>query len=786
MSDGNALSGDKSTKFSGKLSNPDINLLNPVPTASDELIKKRRQTTFITVPALSIRCIGKSEPLVDDETGLNYYMIIDDKDNSRLEFTAKVDGSRQNYITVRFKGGSKLRSRLFLRDADGSELNYPNDVWFGGLLDEPSGGNDGKKSGFFFYTTVSIPRHITDEKNEVVLSIWDDNPPSRNIYQIYSHTDSFFTPIEKTHVTVTPYKWPKFKPFSPELVEAIDNKLVEIIEKQGFRNMKEQLWAADWREKVARREWPADMIGGSCIRFNEQKWTSLSEEEMDEELRNIKNQTMNFYVHRNNMGPLTNPYAGAMAYATEGTRQYKDNVWLERIALALDFTRRAQGATGAFYSPWTKAWVGGPDRAGADGKLEGNAHWAFGMAFVLTAEDMEERGLLDELVDDDCDPSTPPVKRREAYIDLFSNSTKFLSNCVGHAPNQEMFQLFGIYPGIKALELLKADKNHFPDMDKVKERIKRIAGDVPLGEFTWVTPKGITLESWGIGHGGYTCEYGSPQVDEYWHLYKMSGEESLKRMSGVAGSGFTHFVYPVFRDDEKPEWTIDGYINWRHRMRAGGGFSPSFGCILASRNPYHIRLLQMNHSGLTSEDINNWKGAEEGNWFYQSMMGLLRQIQEKRQVFRDFPNDDVMLPMESGAPDFVWGDEIAQVVSFKDGETRVMMSMNQWYNKNIASGYAFIHFLSPEFDTYAVIPHDTTKSRNMFSLNHVYYGDYFVVMNSRLDGISETVNISDEWAQDTAKIVDLNTGMPLASRTFPIEAQKTYVYKRVYDQSSID
>ncbi|HRR05988.1 MAG TPA: hypothetical protein P5105_01790 [Victivallales bacterium] len=744
-----------------------------------EASSKIKQNPPLAIPELKIQTVGKIQKLHDDETSLDYYQILD-KD-SRLVFSTKIDPANQNYISVRFKGGDDVRGKLFLRDEYGLDLVYPQNVWFGGLLDEPTHGSktDGKKAGFFFYSTVSIPLSMTSNNNELKLSICTDNPPSRKIYRIYVHTDPFFSPTEPPFRTITPYKWPKFKPFSSDLLYAIDNKIINLIENVGFRCMNEQLWAPDWKEKVKNKEWPMDMVGGFCIRFDPNKWKNSDEMAKIQMLQKIKDDTQYFYNFRNNLGPLTNPYAGAMAYITKGTKQYKDKVWLERIALALDFTRRAQGANGAFFSPWTKKWVGGPKRQWADGTLEGNAHWAFATAFLLTADDMKKSGLLDQMIDDDCDPTTPPIKRHDAYIDLFSMSAKFLSAREGHAPNQECFQLQGVFPCITALKILNAQKKYYPDMAKMNERIKAITGNVQLGEFSWVSPKGITLESWGTGNGGYTSEYGRSFVTDTWYLYKLSGYEEFKKISSIAADGFIHFVYPVFRDDNKPEWKIDGYLNWRHRMRGGTNFGPSIPAATEFKNPYHIRLLQLEYSGLTISDINNWRGATEGNWFYQSMMGFLREIHERKKLFKNFPANDVLLPMESGAPDFVWGDEIAQVVSFKDGERRVMLCMNQWYKDKKASGYAFIHYLSPEFDTYAIIPHKIPEDKNMFSLNQLCYGDYFIVMNSNLDKKTETVQIPDEWKNNAKKIIDINSGNILDKNYFTINAQETRVYKKI-------
>lgn len=725
--------------------------------------------------AVKIVPIGKAEKKIDPDNNLPYWELQEKGDSARLKCIVKVSPTKQTYITIRFKGGGGAPGFPYLCDETGN--GYPPYDAF----DE--GGLWGRRPGSFYYQTIAIPMSLTKGKKQISVCIGASGLPVQRIYRVYTHTNPLIQPAEDDDPgkVIKPYEFPRFKPLSPSIVSEVRKKLLELMSNQCDRNAGEQLWAPNWRELVKKGEWPADLVGGFRVEFIKDANGNL-------DVPAMKNRITWRYDRTNNFGPLLNVAVMAIAYATPGTRQYKDKVMLERIALALDFMRRAQAFNGCFYSVWQKGvWTGGPKRLWGSGTpLEGAGHRGFGHAFILTGKDMEKAGLLDQKIDDDCDPATPPVPRRQAYLDLFSASAGYLMGRGGHAPNQEMYQLDGLFMQIKALKMLNAPKDRFPDEQKLEERARGACGAVPLGNWTWVSPKGISLEARGWDNGGYTCEYGRDQVTMYYRLYQHAGYPFAKERARIAGNGFSHFVFPVFTAEKTHGYAICSFLNTRHRNRVGGdGFPPCYYQALVFRNPIHIRLFQLNYMDMKPGDAQGWGHPTGGNWFYTEAYEFMRNTREQLDLIKELsdPNSplcaDVKLPTEHGSPNFVWSDEVAQVVSFKDGDKLVMMSFNQWHS-GWGSGIAFIEFQSPEYDQFLRIPHNATRNKEgnvlLFSYHSLVLGDWFIAMNANFKDAVK-VQPPASFVKNANKLVNLATGKEVKS-SFMLPPQTTIVIKR--------
>lgn len=716
--------------------------------------------------AVKVVPVGKAEQKVDPDNNLPYWELQEKGDSSRLKVIVRVSPTKQTYMTIRFKGGGGAPGFPYLCDENGN--GYPPYDAF----DE--GGLWGRRPGSFYYQTIAIPLKLTKGKKQITTYIGASGIPVQRIYRIYTHTNPLFQPREDDAPgkVIKPYEFPRFKPLSKSVVAEVRKKLLELMSNQCDRNAREQLWAPNWRELVAKGEWPADLVGGFRVEF-------IMGPDGKPDVPAMKNRITWRYDRTNNFGPLLNVAVMAIAYATPGTRQYKDKVMLERIALALDFMRRAQAINGAYYSVWKKGiWVGGPDRLWASGTpLEGAGHRGFGHAFILCGKDMEKAGLLDQKIDDDCNPDTPPIPRRQAYLDLFSASAGYLMGRGGHAPNQEMYQLDGLFMQVKALKMLNAPKDRIPDPQKLEERAKVACGAVPVGAWTWVSPKGISLE-----HGGYTCEYGRDQVTMYYRLFQHAGYKFAKERARIAGYGFSHFVFPVYTENKTHGYAICAFLNTRHRNRVGGdGFPPCYYQALVFRNPIHIRLFQLIYMDMKPGDAQGWGHPMGGNWFYTESYEFMRNTREQLELIKELCDPesplcaDVHLPTEHGQPNFVWSDEVAQVVSFKDGDKRVMMSFNQWH-----SGHSFIEFQSPEYDQFLRIPHDATrddKGNVVFNAFHsLVLGDWYIAMNANFKDAVK-VQVPASFAKNANELVNLATGKEV-KRTFMLPAQTTIVIKR--------
>jgi len=719
----------------------------------------------------------------NDRQGIPTWRINPPEGQSRITFSLKCNATRQNYVTVKFKGGESTHERLYLADAEGKIL-YDKINRELVLLDDPS--SVGIRPEGWFYVTVPVPKEMTSGKSSVNLSIvsrgrdkgysnrktdYEQTIPSRAIYRIYSHADAEFSPVadDNPGKVVKPYLYPDYKPLNHVQIKKLQQDILKVADDQTQHIMNTQFYAPDWRKKVKSGQWPECMVGAFSIRGMPKSGAF--------DLSQVKNQTAELYIRYDNLGPLSGAAVLGQAYNLNGSKFYHSRELLDRIALALDFARRAQGANGAYVDVWDKKWVGGPKRRTGAGSLEGYAHGSLGKAFLAVQEDMEKNGLLDELVDDDADDTTPPIPRRQAYIALFSQSVDYLKDRNGHAPNQDSMNVLGIFPQVKALKLL-APSQPSPAETVIRKRALGTAGLLGTpSEFTWVSPKGLSLEPRGSSEGGYTCEYGQNQPGEYFRLARYSGYPEIMAVAEKAASAYPYFWYPVFRADGKIELRAEGFINWRNIIRNGKNIAPVVECALELKNPYQIRAFQLKIINGELSDIKNFKPVTGGGHHYTGANDVMAYAGDISTLLNRLPADPVRLPMESGQPDFAWADELAQAVAVKHGESRIFAALNWRHPANQASGFARIHLLSPELEIMATIKGQNIDGQYGFNLYR--YGNLLIAMNSSLTK-SYPLPLPEDFKG--RKLIDLISGKELGSNPNLSPRSTVVIYSDIKEQ----
>lgn len=121
----------------------------------------------------------------------------------------------------------------------------------------------------------------------------------------------------------------------------------------------------------------------------------------------------------------------ALIYESPWSRYHGDPDILARATRALDSLALMQGSNGAFTSA---TWVGAPARSPAIGSsTEGSGTKALGRAVIALADALATAGQLDVAVDDDNDPTTPPVPRRQAWTDMLVRHRDFLASAAGRS-----------------------------------------------------------------------------------------------------------------------------------------------------------------------------------------------------------------------------------------------------------------------------------------------------------------------------------------------------------------
>jgi len=130
-------------------------------------------------------------------------------ESAPMEFTMKVNGATQNYITARLWGSDKgEESGRLLLYIDGKQLGYRGAGDYSALnqIDE-----EGEAPGRFFYETLPLPLALTQGKSAVAVKVVALGPrwwygttfesyqkpftgASRGIYRFYTHADGYFVP----------------------------------------------------------------------------------------------------------------------------------------------------------------------------------------------------------------------------------------------------------------------------------------------------------------------------------------------------------------------------------------------------------------------------------------------------------------------------------------------------------------------------------------------------------------------------------------------------------------
>jgi hypothetical protein len=132
------------------------------------------------------------------------------------------------------------------------------------------------------------------------------------------------------------------------------------------------------------------------------------------------------------------------------------------------------------------------------------------------------------LIDNDDNPATPNVTRRQAYTTLMVASRAYLRSAVGrgHAPNQDVSDQWAALVANEALRLLSPDQV-WP-ADRLLLLMNQSLGLLPQPNCTglafweectatlpnslWISPLGMSMEPHGSLQGGYSDGYGDENL----------------------------------------------------------------------------------------------------------------------------------------------------------------------------------------------------------------------------------------------------------------------------------
>ena len=397
--------------------------------------------------------------------------------DDKIWVTMKVDPDKMNYITVKLWGSeceNKEIQNLMINDEFGTLQAKYGTVWpvWDNMYEEPG------QRGSYFYATYRLPMAMTHGRTEVRFQVYHGGDAnaysangmnaateySRQLYKLVTHTDpSYKKMADDKDGDTKRYDLGAIK-VSPNGLSPYDYIINEM--NAGIEDIKKsQNYGKEWDEAVAAGRSPAGAYGAVLEGTNSMSHGSWENWKNVHYVKCIGSNSENQKGIR----------AMAMAYNREWSNYYHEPEIIDRCVAWLDYQVRSQGSNGGWNNETYKTWIGGPDRMEANGGINAGAR-AVGEVFTEIGDAIIAAGYLDEYIDDDLNPDTPEVKRRDAYANMYVKATDYMFNVVQRKPavNQELFNVVSGVAFQRALKMI-APSQCISDSD-LKQRMYEATG----------------------------------------------------------------------------------------------------------------------------------------------------------------------------------------------------------------------------------------------------------------------------------------------------------------------
>jgi hypothetical protein len=511
----------------------------------------------------------------------------------------------------------------------------------------------------------------------------------------------------------------------------------------GFRKAREfQLFGEKW--EAAKAEVPSWAKGALLGRGSGSFTPSGPYTEDHEVLRQNTKRWGGHYIRQADSQMLAFRYIEvyARAYCTEWSDFYQHREMLERIVAAFDFYSRAQGNSGGFMGPplpgkdvnWP-TWLGGPDRSDFSPGLEVGQRF-FWDGFGMVLPDLDKGGVLEASIDDDLEPSTPEVSRREAYTRMARRSFDLYSKQVQRCSiaNQMIHNFLALNSVYKVIEIIdpkraKADAKRMEEIAEIAVGIRRN----PIWNNYSYSPDGMPLED------GYDANYGKGGL-QLVEVAELTRYPQIERKARLAIESYAHFVYlsndsEGYRTLRNTEW-ISARI-----MRGFPGLERYFLSKYAAKElriPAAIRYFELQEEhGRARDELESLNFRSPGGLWDRVLFAVAKANDAQDDAASSMPSTDYRLPDERGE-DSAFVDEYLGLVAFRQGDARMFASLN-WesrfgrdWAKGTANHVVRLEYTTPTINRLVTATCVDTQG-GALGMNTLRYGPYFVVINGSED-----------------------------------------------------
>jgi hypothetical protein len=732
------------------------------------------------------------------EVGLAEPFIRFTRDDQHVDFQLGCHPDKQTYFTAKVWGNSgsagyRPGSSLLLHDPEKGDAPFDPIAQQDGA---PKPSHHPRKGEIvrqlearafpdrFYYATYPVPLAMTRGRSTVRLRLlYKGRAPGLDVYRVYTHLEPFFE-VPESEVQGKPFQLgPQREGKEPSATERHEHWKNQA--NAGFRKAREfQLFGERW-EKAREQGVPSwakgALLGRGSGSFKPSGPCGEDHAVLQEEIKSWGGH----YIRQADSGMLALRLIEvfAHAYDEEWSDFHQDREMLERIAAAFDFYCRAQGNSGGFMGPplpgkdvnWP-TWLGGPVRSDFSPGLEvGQRYFWNGFSKVLPA--LDKGGFLEASIDDDLDPGTPEVSRREAYTRMARRSFNLYSRHVQQCSiaNQMIHNFLALNAVHKTLKYLDP-ANAGLDAGRVNE-LAEIAVGIrrnPVWNNYSYSTDGMPLED------GYDSNYGNGGL-QLAEVAELTRYPKIERKARLGLDSYAHFVY--LSNDSEGYRTLRN-VDWISSRVLKGVPGPEtyFLSKFAARElqvPAAIRYFELQkehgrgHDKLESLD-------------FRSVGGLWDRVMEAVGKANDalddsdssLPTTDYRLPDER-AEDSAFVDEYLGLVALRHGEARLFASLN-WesrmgrdWAKGTANHIVRLKYTTPTIQR-LVTANCVDSPNGSLGLNTLRYGPYFIVLNASGE---KAISYSIPADMRGKPAIDLLTGeqtyldgsgmvAPMASRVF--------------------
>ena len=678
------------------------------------------------------------------------------KDDQYVDCELACHPAKQNYFTVKVwgssgSGGYGPGSTLLLRDPETGDAPFVEIARQDGPADprkHPRKGEIVRQyeakafPGRFYYATYPIPLGMTRASSKVRLRLLYKGPaPGPDVYCVYTHLDPFFEP---------PADEIQGKPFMlgppRENIKVSAKERFEHWQDQanfGFRKAREfQLFGEKWEE--AKKVAPAWTKGAFLGRGS----GSIKPDGPDaEDHAVLKDEIKRWGSHLirqadSAMNSLRFVEVFAHAYSEPWSDFYHDQEMLERIVAAFDFYCRAQGSSGGFTGPplpgkdvnWP-TWLGGPQRSDFSPGMEGSQSF-FWDGFLTVLPDLDKEGFLEVRIDDDLDPGTPEIGRREAYTRMARRSFDLCSKqlparSIANQMIHNFRALHSVYNVLKIIdpEKAKQEAGMMKELAEIAVGIRRN----PIWQNYSYSPDGMPLED------GYDANYGNGGM-QLIEVAERTRDPEIEQKAHTTFDAYAHFMY--LSNDSEGYRTLRN-VEWisARIMRGFPGVERFFLSRYAANElqiPAAIRYFELQEEqGRANDNLEKLDVRSVGGLWDRIMKAVSNANDAQNDGARNLPPTHYRLPDER-EEDSAFVDEYLGLVALRHGGARMFASLN-WesrfgrdWAKGTANNVVRLEYTTPTINR-LVTAICVDSQGGALGLNTLRYGPYFLVVNGSED-----------------------------------------------------